>query len=217
MSSGNGPWMETVSHRRFYFLKPELSDICIADAAHHLSHESRFGGATQVEYCVAEHCIHHSELVRGGPALQLRGLCHDLHEYVVKDLTRPMKLALNILAGFDIVKKLVAPIDAAIEKQLGIDLTSEEDGRETEIKRCDNILLDVESRVILQSDQKDWVPFGILEHERMASHIFESLRLPFSMKEYRGVSYSDYCAAQFIEKYEILKKQIAEAEAWKEL
>lgn len=161
-SQDPGPWMETASGKKFYFLKPSMSDITVEDIASHLAHESRFGGATNRPYSVLEHSIHVWSLGKDHQrSTQLHLLLHDAHEAYVKDVVRPMKLAINQLAGFDLMKKLVEPIDAAISLALGVDFNAHKEF----VTLCDNKLLDVEARVLLDSELAGWAPLALLEYQ----------------------------------------------------
>ena len=84
-------------------LAPRIDEIRIEDIAHHLSRESRFCGADDVEwYSVAEYSILVSQLAgrraqeRGLPRanclrIALAGLLHDGSEAYFKDLPAPLK------------------------------------------------------------------------------------------------------------------------------
>jgi 5'-nucleotidase len=95
--------MYTHSRVSFHPFAPRLDEILIEDIAHHLSRESRFAGAYDVEwYSVAEHSILVSHLARrraearGWPPVDclriaLAGLVHDGSEACFKDLPAPLK------------------------------------------------------------------------------------------------------------------------------
>lgn len=89
-----GPYIQTVSGRRFNPLEPEPGEIDIGDIARALSHQCRFGGHSHVFYSVANHSCLAADLVaeRGGDAeAQLWALLHDATEAYLVDLPHPLK------------------------------------------------------------------------------------------------------------------------------
>lgn len=89
-----GPFIQTVSGRRFNPLAPDAADVEIGDIARALSHQCRFGGHCRVFYSVAQHSCLVADLVaeRGGPAVAvLWALLHDASEAYLVDLPHPLK------------------------------------------------------------------------------------------------------------------------------
>jgi hypothetical protein len=80
----------TFSDLRFWPLDPNPEKILIADIAHALAHQCRFGGHASKFYSVAEHSVHVSKLCPPDDALW--GLLHDASEAYLIDLPRPLKL-----------------------------------------------------------------------------------------------------------------------------
>ena len=80
----------TFSGVRFWPLLPNPDDILIADIAHALAHQCRFGGHSREFYSVAEHSVHVSKLCL--PEDAFWGLLHDASEAYLVDLPRPLKL-----------------------------------------------------------------------------------------------------------------------------
>ena len=80
----------TFSGLRFWPLDPNPEKILIADIAHALAHQCRFGGHARLFYSVAEHSVHVSQLCL--PEHALWGLLHDASEAYLVDLPRPLKL-----------------------------------------------------------------------------------------------------------------------------
>jgi hypothetical protein len=80
----------TFSGLRFWPLAPDPAKILIADIAHALAHQCRFGGHASRFYSVAEHSVHVSRLCPAQDALW--GLLHDASEAYLVDLPRPLKL-----------------------------------------------------------------------------------------------------------------------------
>ena len=143
MAKKTDHWLETATHGKFYILNPFFSDIRIEDIATHLSHEPRFGAAVQTPYSVAEHSIHACRL-GGSKSAKFALLMHDAHEAYAKDLPSPLKRAINELAGFDLIKKLVEPIDKAIEKEFHFRFKEHEE----QIKIWDLALLRAEAVLV---------------------------------------------------------------------
>jgi hypothetical protein len=79
----------TFSGLRFWPLDPDPVKILIADIAHALAHQCRFGGHASKFYSVAEHSVHVSQLCL--PEHALWGLLHDASEAYLVDLPRPLK------------------------------------------------------------------------------------------------------------------------------
>ena len=88
MDSRDG-FIGTFSGLRFWPLLPNPDDILIADIAHALAHQCRFGGHASKFYSVAEHSVHVSRLCL--PEHALWGLLHDASEAYLVDLPRPLK------------------------------------------------------------------------------------------------------------------------------
>jgi hypothetical protein len=88
MDSCDG-FIGTFSGIRFWPLRPNRDDILIADIAHALAHQCRFGGHASKFYSVAEHSVHVSQLCL--PEHALWGLLHDASEAYLVDLPRPLK------------------------------------------------------------------------------------------------------------------------------
>ncbi len=89
-----GPYIQTVSGRRFDPLDPVADEIDVGDIAVALANHCRFGGHTRRYYSVAQHsCIVSDELVaRGADAHEaLWGLLHDASEAYLTDMPHPLK------------------------------------------------------------------------------------------------------------------------------
>ena len=72
--------------------EPSSETIFIADIAFHLSRIPRWCGKARRFYSVAEHSIRVSELV--SPEMRLSALMHDASEYVLGDVSSPLKTLL---------------------------------------------------------------------------------------------------------------------------
>ena len=89
-----GPYIQTVSGRRFNPLEPDPDEIDIGDIARALSNQCRFGGNCRRFYSVANHSCLVADLVaeRGGDVgAQLWALLHDASEAYLVDLPHPLK------------------------------------------------------------------------------------------------------------------------------
>jgi hypothetical protein len=89
-----GPYIQTVSGRRFNPLNPDPAEIDIADIARALSNQCRFGGNCRCFYSVANHSCLVADLLaeRGGDVeAQLWALLHDASEAYLVDLPHPLK------------------------------------------------------------------------------------------------------------------------------
>ena len=115
-------------------LNVTAADIDFAAIAEHLAKEKRFNGATpDVEYSVAQHCSIGSDaiLAAGGTDSEAAYfLLHDAHEAFVKDLTTPLKRALDDISQeyyktepktvFNAFHLLEAHADIAIHEAAGL-------------------------------------------------------------------------------------------------
>jgi uncharacterized protein len=85
----------THSGRLVDFLRPKPEDISIEDIAHHLAQVNRFGGAPDVPYSVASHCVYVSRRLQethpDEPGLWLAGLLHDASEAYLGDVVSGLK------------------------------------------------------------------------------------------------------------------------------
>jgi hypothetical protein len=89
-----GPYIQTVSGRRFNPLDPDPAEVEIGDIARSLSNQCRFGGNARTFYSVSQHSCLAADLVaeRGGDVVeQLWALLHDASEAYLVDLPHPIK------------------------------------------------------------------------------------------------------------------------------
>ena len=94
-----GDWMTLVSGRQFWPFDPRPGDVRIADIAHSLSMQCRYGGHSPQFYSVAEHSVLLSRRV--SPENQLWALMHDSPETYLKDTIRPIKRSFPELATME--------------------------------------------------------------------------------------------------------------------
>jgi len=95
-------WIETFSGKRFDLLNPTPASVDVADIAHALARINRYTGHATAAYSVAEHALHVCRRVmdlypdRGEhAALHALALHHDSGEYVIGDVSAPMKWLLR--------------------------------------------------------------------------------------------------------------------------
>lgn len=104
-------WIDTVSGKKFDFIKIEENEIDINDIAHSLSMICRFNGHVDTFYSVAEHSLNVAQEVRkelierkvdkrGVVIMELAALLHDAHEAYTGDMTMPFKSIVKM--SFDI-------------------------------------------------------------------------------------------------------------------
>lgn len=93
-----GDWVLTATGRAYWPLDPRAEDVSIADIAHSLAMQCRYGGHCRLFYSVAEHSVWMSHLILEGPQntnadpdLALIALLHDATEAYVSDVPRPLK------------------------------------------------------------------------------------------------------------------------------
>ncbi len=94
-----GDWMTLVSGKPFWPFDPRWEDVRIADIAHSLSMQCRFGGHLPNFYSVAEHSVLLSQRV--SPENRLWALLHDAPETYVQDTIRPIKRAFPLLRDME--------------------------------------------------------------------------------------------------------------------
>jgi hypothetical protein len=131
-------WIQTYTGKKFYPLNPKIEDISIEDAAHSLSMLCRFTGHSRVFYSVADHSIRVSYLCK--PENQLYGLLHDLSEYILNDVSSPLKRS----GHFDDYRKIEKNLQTLICRKFGL---AEEEP--LEVKVADLTMLATEARDLL--------------------------------------------------------------------
>ena len=133
-----GPgYVSTFSGKLVTPLDMRLEDICIGDIAHGLALNNRYNGQTIVPYSVAQHSVLVSLHCGENPR---EGLMHDSPEYVLPDVTRPIKPA---LVGF-------SAIESRLYSQIAIrfDLL---DPVPDNVERVDHLIVDDERRWVTNS------------------------------------------------------------------
>lgn len=146
-----GPWIQTRSCSRWYFIDAYPSDVVVEDVAFSLAQQSRFSGHVPVS--VASHSLRVEELVAARVPdssatslwLQLFGLVHDAHEAYLLDVSTPLKMLLPEY------RELEERTENVVREALGLGSTS---GLPDPVKEADAIALAEEVHAHL--DPADW-------------------------------------------------------------
>ena len=88
------PSLQTASGHLISLLDPDPAMIEIADIASVLSRICRYAGHTKLPYSVAEHSVLITRWLQAqgcSVEVQKQGLLHDAPEYLIGDMTRPLK------------------------------------------------------------------------------------------------------------------------------
>lgn len=113
-------WMKTFSSQRVHPFAITAEDVRVEDVAHATAMRCRYGGHCKEFYSVAEHSVRLSGIVRargGTPAEVLSALVHDAGEYVLGDLPRPVKHAIEMLPYRLLEKRVQAAVNEAFEAE----------------------------------------------------------------------------------------------------
>ena len=87
-----GPYIQTVSGRRFNPLDPDPAEIDIEDIATALANLCRFGGHVRSFYSIAQHsCLAADVVEEREPDAALWALLHDASEAYLGDMPHPLK------------------------------------------------------------------------------------------------------------------------------
>lgn len=117
----NRAYIGTFTGRKFFLLKPRLTDIDIRDIAHGLSLQCRWTGQCRYHYSIAQHCYYCSFLGPDNEALDR--LLHDGSEAYMGDMNRPLK---HFTAAGPAYRRQEAVIQHLICRKFGISLTEPE-------------------------------------------------------------------------------------------
>lgn len=163
-SDSNGPWIQTLTGGKFFYLYPERGQLELEDILGALSYEARFGGHTKRHYTVGQHsilgakCLY--DLVRNewleelfGPPglteeafgleeqrlrlLPLEFLLHDAAEAFCKDIPTPLKTMLPFY------KAIEHSVDQCIRAKFGLSLVMSK-----EVKDMDMRMLALEHSIL---------------------------------------------------------------------
>ena len=126
----------------FDLVSPDPNVIHIGAIAHGLGRICRFTGQCSEHYSVAEHSVHASYLVEEDE--QLSALMHDAAEFVVGDMSQPMK---RLVPEFAWVEKRV---EVAIQRRFLLPEMS------PAVKHADRLMLRAEQTQVMRRDDEDW-------------------------------------------------------------
>ena len=146
MSTDRGPWCQTYTGVKFYYLDIRPDDIRIEDIAHSLSNLCRFTGHVKRFLSVAEHCFNVSLICN--PEDALPGLLHDAPEAYLNDLASPLKY----LPGMEEYRRLEAKIQGVICEVFGLKKLETQD-----VIRADKLMLNIEARDLLGPTMTGWI------------------------------------------------------------
>lgn len=110
-------YIRTFSGVDIYLCGQDINRITIEDIACHLSRVNRYVGASQIIINVAWHSINvarHLAEQREPAVVQLQGLLHDGHEYVLGDISSPVKREIRRRCKSDVLGQMAAEIDRRI-------------------------------------------------------------------------------------------------------
>lgn len=102
-----GPWIQTVSGRKFHFNSTHPEEVYIEDIATVLSRMPRWAGHTTKFFSVAQHSVYTSLVVEelgGTPQDVMMALLHDATEAYMCDIPKPLK---NLIPQFSEIEHLV--------------------------------------------------------------------------------------------------------------
>ena len=166
------PWMQSASGRRIDIMFPTVDQIDPDDLVHQLSGIPRFLNATGKPWMVTEHSLLCLGLLRGMfndplPGLQLATLLHDGHEYIIGDITTPVKRAIRALlmtwfgVESDPVGYLADGIDRAIFARFGLP-SSLPPSWVRVIKQVDLVALAIEKQEMMAPAPEPWVHLPVI-------------------------------------------------------
>ena len=138
-----GPYLQTVSGRRFNPFDPDPEQIDIEDIANALSNLCRFGGHCRPFISIAQHSCHVADLVaeRGGnQETVLWALLHDASEAYLGDLPHPIKHRSELGRLYSTFE---APLQEAILRRFGLPVEAP-----PLVKPADRALLATERRTV---------------------------------------------------------------------
>jgi hypothetical protein len=149
--SGRGPFIQTYTGKKFYPFDPRPEEVCLADIAHSLSTQCRFGGHSTSFYSVAQHSVLVSLQVN-----HLWGLLHDATEAYILDWPKPLKRYLFVgrfrtphkYWGMETVETQIA---SAIAERFGLTLPIPRD-----VHQADMSLLLTERRDLMVPTGEVW-------------------------------------------------------------
>lgn len=165
-TEGRGPGAKTLHGKWFYPLQPDPEEIDLDDVCHQLSLVNRFGGGTHYPYSVAQHStlcyVMAEDVYPGDRSTRLWALCHDLTEYMVGDIIRPVKRLLEPGYG-EIEERLMWAFSA----KLG--LPAYDAQTQDRVKYIDNLAAVIENRVLRGHDDWPGMPEYVEGYEHLTA------------------------------------------------
>lgn len=159
-------WVATFSGGSFDLLRPQPSQVKLADIAHMLSRTARFSGATlgSLPWNVAQHSLLVEWLLPGDstPETRLHALLHDAHEAYVGDVKTPVKQALTALGGDERDSKnfryiwhaLTMGINCVVWQSVALEVPTPE--QIEQVNLADLRALFIEKDQLLAPCERDW-------------------------------------------------------------
>lgn len=138
-----GPWLQTHSSGRWYYLDPRPEDVVWRDIAHALGQTPRFGGHLTHPYSVAQHCYEVAAIV-SADAMPY-ALLHDAQEAFLGDWPTPLKEALACYGKRPALRHLEDISSLAIHRAAGLEFPPPADIA-AEVRHADRVLLATEAR-----------------------------------------------------------------------
>lgn len=136
-------WLQTYTGVQFWPLDPKPEDINLADIAHALALQCRFGGHSIGFYSVAEHSVRVSQELPDD--LKRWGLLHDASEAYLTDIPKPLKISMPDYNRFEDV------VLQAVAKRFGLDWPMPD-----RVHFMDAVMLATEQRDIMAPPPVPW-------------------------------------------------------------
>lgn len=178
--NNTGPWIETFTGKKFYYLHPSGEAIDIRDIAHALSLTCRFAGHSEKFYSIAQHSVLVSYIC--SEDLAIYGLMHDAAEAYLMDMPTPLK---DLFPEYKIIEQNIMTT-IATKFNLNINLFEG-------VKQADKKLLSTEARDLMEVSNP-CVAWGLEEKpliDRILPWCWESSETRFLRRFrqlYKGVS-----------------------------
>lgn len=165
-------WMQTFTGRAFRIFDPDLRTVHIEDIAHALSMKCRFNGHCKKFYSVAEHSVlmarahkvptHHYIATQVAMSDKRGLLMHDIGEYVLPDVPRPIKPHLwvwtptGMMTFKDFEEKLVERLIHHLRINSGIDRDIYIAWHGEAVKWFDMRMLALERDTVMSESDEEW-------------------------------------------------------------
>lgn len=149
--------LATASGRLVHLGAMAREDIGIRDIAASLSKLCRFSGATRTFYSVAQHSVLVADMLYDDPIAACYGLLHDAHEAYVGDITRPLRVLIETMAGEDLVSHICNDAQRAIHSSLGL-AWPVPISIAAKVRHADDVALATEFRDLMEGDPPVGLP-----------------------------------------------------------